>query len=346
MLWELEFSRQRFLEIKEALLFALSQEEVKAHIGVKAAAKWSLASNAKQHVLVLEACEEEIARRDGRAKLALLEIAVDARLSRRDYGLTAKWIKEFLRLNPSHRGMNEKLLLAESELELDRLMTLTKGSVIMEAALPDLKEAARACANETEDAGSYYSRVIFRDRTDEALKSADYVAIKWNIAFQSPNRFQVFQAAFPNDYDVWISLGPDTFQSVGLWFKAKDCQHDDLNQMLKGEKWLEVLQAAEPMSGGVCSHGSARYFVLVYVAEHVGDLFPAKPPLGLGLDVPGEVRVWIDASTKLLAKAELIINGRSSDGEEVRVDYQQVFTAYDGDIRIEAPELDMEVMEN
>ena len=176
-LWELQVSGQRFQEITEALPFALSQEEVENHILLKAVAKWSLASNAKQHVLVLEACEEEIARRDVRAKLALLEIAVDARLSQRDYGLTAKWIKEFLRLNPSHRGMNERLFLAESELELDRLMTLSKGSPIMDATLPDPKEAARACANETEEAGSYYSRGIMRDRTDEALNSADYVAV-------------------------------------------------------------------------------------------------------------------------------------------------------------------------
>ena len=345
-LWELQVSGQRFQEIKEALPFALSQEEVINHILLKAVAKWSLASNAKQHVLVLEACEEEIARRDGRAKLALLEIAVDARLSQRDYGLTAKWIKEFLRLNPSHRGMNDRLFLAESELELDRLMTLSKGSPIMDATLPDPKEAARACAKETEGAGSYYSRGIMRDRTDEALNSADYVTVKWSIAFESPNRFQIFQAAFPDDYDEWISLGPDTFQNVGLWFKSKDYGHDDLNQMLKVEKWLEVLQAAEPMSGGVCSHGSARYLVLEYVTEHVGDLFPTELPLGQGLDVPGEVRVWIDASTNFLAKAELIFNGRSSDGEDIRADYQQVFTAYNGDIRIEAPELGMEGMEN
>ena len=86
--------------------------------------------------------------------------------------------------------------------------------------------------------------------------------------------------------------------------------------------------------------------VLEYVTEHVGDLFPNELPLGQGLDVPGEVRVWIDASTNFLAKAELIFNGRSSDGEEIRADFQQVFTAYNGDIRIEAPELGMEAMEN
>ncbi len=66
-----------FARLRTLLPFTLSQDDVD-YIGVKAAAKWSLGSNAQQHRPVLEACETEAATRIGRSRLSLLEIAAKA----------------------------------------------------------------------------------------------------------------------------------------------------------------------------------------------------------------------------------------------------------------------------
>jgi hypothetical protein len=70
---ELHFSAEKFEAVKQALPFKLSNDDL-LYMSVKAAAAWSLASNAQQHTLVLEVCKDEWRKRDGRAKLLLQEI--------------------------------------------------------------------------------------------------------------------------------------------------------------------------------------------------------------------------------------------------------------------------------
>ena len=81
--------------------------------------------------------------------------------------------------------------------------------------------------------------------------------------------------------------------------------------------------------------------MLEYVTKSIGDFLDLEPKLIEMLALPGEIRIWIDASTMLLAKAELNLDGRLPDGEEVYYDIQQVFTAYNRDFRIDAPILDL-----
>ena len=164
---------------------------------------------------------------------------------------------------------------------------------------------------------------------------------KWRLEFRAPDQFYVIQYMFPHDYDEWVSLGPDTYQNAGLWFRAKDWQHEDLNQLSRVGKWLEVMQVVTPVSGSSYRFQSKHYLLLEYVTKGIGDLLHLEPKLIEMLDLPGEIRIWIDASTMLLAKTELSLDGRSSDGEEVHIDVQQAFTAYDRDFRIDAPTLDV-----
>jgi hypothetical protein len=121
------------------LPFHLAGEDL-SHLGLKASAKWSLNCNSKQHPLVLEACEEGILRKDGRAKLALLEIAVDAHLLHGNYGAAAGFIRQYLQRNPSHSDMLAGLLKAEYEIELDWLReSLGKESATRESDLEQIR---------------------------------------------------------------------------------------------------------------------------------------------------------------------------------------------------------------
>lgn len=137
----MEFRDDRFNEIRKVLPIDLSEEEV-IHVAVKGTAKWSLIGYARRHPSVLQKCEEEIQRRDGSARLALLEIVAVARFY---------------------------VAAAESEAELDRLTKLRAGdSPIQEYARDQLLEAARTCAQKFESATSYVSRIISRDLTNES----------------------------------------------------------------------------------------------------------------------------------------------------------------------------------
>jgi len=85
-----QMSRERFETAMRLLPFPLSRGD-RNHILVKASAKWSLTSNARQHRLVLEVCEEATASRSGRGILALHDIArgIDARMGDCGYALVA-----------------------------------------------------------------------------------------------------------------------------------------------------------------------------------------------------------------------------------------------------------------
>jgi tetratricopeptide (TPR) repeat protein len=62
--------RQRLERIAQSLPFSLTPEDL-LHIGLKAAAWWSLGANAGQHPLVLSTCQAQLAARSGPARTAL-----------------------------------------------------------------------------------------------------------------------------------------------------------------------------------------------------------------------------------------------------------------------------------
>jgi hypothetical protein len=73
-----------FARIRRVLPFDLSRKEV-TDMGIKATAKWILASNVNRHPTVLVACEEELARRTGNVEAALQEIVEFYRQNSEDH---------------------------------------------------------------------------------------------------------------------------------------------------------------------------------------------------------------------------------------------------------------------
>ena len=88
----------RAATIRSLLPVALSAEDLN-YIAVKSAAKWSLASNACKHPIVLEACREVEGQTLG-ARLSLLEIEAEVYLSQWQTADAAKILADYVRLNP------------------------------------------------------------------------------------------------------------------------------------------------------------------------------------------------------------------------------------------------------
>lgn len=109
-----DLAPQRLAMVRDALPFRLRDREI-AKMGIKATAKWSLASNANRHPQVLHTCEEEHARRTGNVRLALQEILECARLNEGDYA-------KAMELQEAAEGGS-----AEAQCQLGRMYAEGKG---------------------------------------------------------------------------------------------------------------------------------------------------------------------------------------------------------------------------
>lgn len=69
---EMTLNWERALKIANLLPFSLYGED--AHLLFKAAALWSLASHARQHLVVWNLCKAEASKRTGRCQIVLLDI--------------------------------------------------------------------------------------------------------------------------------------------------------------------------------------------------------------------------------------------------------------------------------
>lgn len=69
----LQPNEDRWRELIRLLPFRLSPDDEET-ISTKATAKWSLAAFAREHPRVLQVCAEEVERRGGRVRLALLDV--------------------------------------------------------------------------------------------------------------------------------------------------------------------------------------------------------------------------------------------------------------------------------
>src|SRR5262249_15802441 len=137
-----------------------------------------------------------------------------------------KLMREYLEVNPFQVEMRRKLRLAESELDLQALRSLSSRSVSKESAdVSDPKRIALRCAQETEKAPPYISELTIRDRTQKELASSDYARLGFQIDFVKPDQYHVIQKAWSGrpdyDYDEWVTLGSEHYDNVVVsWMKT------------------------------------------------------------------------------------------------------------------------------
>ena len=132
----LDRSPKRFQEVREILNLDLPQEDVN-HIAIKMAAKWSLGGIARREKLILDTCEEEVAKREGPSRLSLLEILAEAYLWRTDNKNAVDNFQAYLQLNPANSRIKEKLQSLKTQPEGIKDASEAGDPVKIHAEVPD-----------------------------------------------------------------------------------------------------------------------------------------------------------------------------------------------------------------
>jgi hypothetical protein len=204
------------------------------------------------------------------------------------------------------------------------------------------KETAIMCYEITKKARTYCSRWVIRDLSQESLRERDYVLAQWRLDFVRPDKYHITQAIWDVElgelWDEWVAIGKENYQNSGLWIRTEDGRHDELNRLLLVENLLDFLRNEDPISSDLYGYLQKSYLLLEYKD-------PISSEFGLRLieeykDLQNrrfEVRVWIDLETGFLAKGEVIVKGKTSEGEHVHGEVQQVFTSYNQDVKVNPP---------
>ena len=345
---QLNFDQDRFK--KFLALLPMPFEGDLNYVSVKAAAKWSLASNAKQHSLVLSAVEAEAAKRKGRCRIALLEIAASAHIAQNDLGPAFNALEESLSVDPEDQ--NGQLLKARAE--YDRLERLSIDDCCFRGRQVGLREAAAECARATEGARTYRSKLTLRYGEQPSSRE-----VEWEFQYSRPGVFRVFQKA-GNDYDEWLTFeeahlrGP-VYAAIQGDYEKKD---RTINRGLMAERWSGILRYA-PVSRMGTDHSEPGNRV-VYEYKHL--VPPGASTVALAsrfkwahsflpriwrtwsmhLDIITratsiQAQLWEDCNTGFLAKAVVALTLTSASGIPQKIEVVQVFSCYNEPVSIIPP---------
>ncbi len=182
--WDLD--RERAVRIAKLLPVNLYGED--AYIGLKAVARWSLASHAHQHAVIFELCESEAAKRTGRCRTLLLEIVAKAALSQDDMEKAFNALQESLTPDPEM----ERRQSDRARGEWERLLRLSLDSASPSPEPPPaVREAALRTIRATEAADTYRAKRNWVRNADRGEPTAD--DISWECQFARSANFRVFQ---------------------------------------------------------------------------------------------------------------------------------------------------------
>ena len=217
-------------------------------------------------------------------------------------------------------------------------MELSKSSTTWVSDVREPSKIANKCVEVTRTATAYFSRLVFRSCEEEDLQSSDCVVLDWRLRYREPHQFHVNQFMSPSDLDEWISIGPETYQNAGFWFRDKDDSHKDHNQILLTDECLRFLKAGEPLSAAIYRFSGENFVLLEYDTTEfqegvLHDLLAENPLIS-----SSNIEIWVHYETTFLAKAALTFGGRDSDDNEIYGDQQHLFSGYNTDIRISPPQ--------
>ncbi|MET0115989.1 MAG: tetratricopeptide repeat protein [Sedimenticola sp.] len=222
-----------FQHILDAFPFYLDKDEI-GLIVTKAAAKWSLCSNAKIHQPVLDTCISELTKYKGRSKLSLLHVVIEAEEKSYKWLQALPHIQEFLEVEPSNLEMRgyleialreEKYSLLENSTFSEKIEKLDKD----ESAVSD-PEVVNGVIETIANSRSYRSVMTLKDFyfSDPSIK--DNEVMKWKFEFCQPHLFRAVQdcyiANWPEGFlDEWITMGNFEFSQLGPWSAQETERH-------------------------------------------------------------------------------------------------------------------------
>lgn len=223
--------------------------------------------------------------------------------------------------------------------DLARLMQLSANGVEPARSRSAGDWLARA-REQIQAARSYRSWLIKRDYSMPHLEPRDFAYVEWQVEFAGPDRLHVRQvihekAPLGELIEERIRIGAQYFINPGKWMRA-DAQtaadNAELDRFLLLEKFSEVLRGKFAVLGTARS-GDRPYVLLESDTARPG----ASPILSEFADAKCHTRLWIDAESGLLAKAELVFQGKDAGGEPLHKAFAQVFTDYNQPLSIDPP---------
>jgi hypothetical protein len=252
-------------------------------------------------------------------------------LAHNDYLAAPDWIEKYVELNPTSSEMQAALAKAKAEIKFSKLIQISDSSASIEAEnLPDPEVIARKCVEATSDIRSYRSQMIIRDRRNKQLKSNDYIATEWRFEFELSDKYHVRQIVFEEELnqsllDEWISIGGETYHNVGFWVSGLSGEdpRNERSYLLSIDKYVSMLRWGEDIAAAQYRFGTSSYYLLNITAN-----LHEFPECCRG-------KLWIDCSTNLIAKAEMLTAQAPADNRER---LEQVFTSYGERIEITPPQ--------
>lgn len=233
--------------------------------------------------------------------------------------------------------------VSELESELQSLAELSVDTASGEAEpVADSRGIARRFCFLTEQARTYVTQLLIKDRTIKELESNQYVLILWDLQFVRPDQSFVRQKMWLQGryvYDRWTILGSeytdDFFQTKlplegRTHFDSIVRSRDAITRSLRVGKYLKILSDENPVSAALHRWRDRRYYLFGY------DLGQLEGLDDLGVVVKGriECRIWIDAAVGQVARADLVVPMRSEKGETIRREFQQLYVGYNSPLQI------------
>ena len=255
-------SRDRIVRFRRLLPFSLSDADLN-HMVFKAAAKWSLGANAREHPLVLQTCELESAKRAGGCRLSLLEIAAYTSLAANDMASAFNRLSESVTIDALERKRQNDGF--EAELQALEFLPSMRLATPDEWALPErASEARRKCADVTASVSTYRSELSLR--TEHASGQDTPIGdgtLAFRLEFVKPDRYRVTQN-IGRDFDEWVTVCGKTFRAPAWTEQASAGNELKLNELLLLDRYLAMLRQIEQTSAQICQSGKATYLVLNY----------------------------------------------------------------------------------
>jgi hypothetical protein len=323
-------NHERASSVAKLLPFGLYGED--AYLLFKAAARWSLASHARQHSIVFDLCESEAAKRTGRCRILLLEIVAYVSLDRQDLE------RGFLALNQSLTPdpPTELAKAAKVAAEWERLLRLTSDPASPDAERPpSARDAALRCVLATQAADTYRTKRIIRRAERQKECVGDIV---WDCEFARPTNFHVSQTMWWESgpvYDEWITVGRTHFRGPA-YLPTRDYSKKTTSTLL-ASGYFRLLRKQKPAAFDVRFVGDRRYMLFQY--ENVpAPTAPLWGSLAHCVGVPSfgcDVLVWADGETGRLVKVVQVFKPSSTTGD--RMEIVHLFSGYDEPVSIVPP---------
>lgn len=324
--WDID--RERAIRLAKLLPFSLYGED--AYIGLKAAARWSLASHANTHPTIFELCESEAAKRNGRCRTLLLEIVAKEAATQHDLGKAFGALQDSLTPDPAAE-LRES---AKADAQWQRLSSLSLDSASPSPdPPPDAQQSALRCIRATAAADTYRTKRRWVTDADAGVPYAIHQA-----QFAHPANFRVFQTLWEpsgNVYDEWITTKAAHFRAPA-WVNFTERSNRTINSLLMAGSYFDLLQKRKPSKFGAYLCEGSRYLYFEYKNVRGNLPLPFWGKFASFL-IRCDAFLWADFDTGRLAKVVLVVKPSRIMTGNKREEIIHFFSCYDDPVSIVPP---------